>query len=176
MNLDDAQAHVATAASSAPWFVGFTKPREERRAMENLCRQGFDCHLPLIQVPRRVRGDIAWKAEAMFPRYLFLRSTPGSVPLDRVRSTLGMSGLVRFAGLPATVSEGIVEALLALGDCRREAMFQSGEGVRFVEGPLAGLEGVFECAEGEARAIVMLDFLQRQQRMTVPIRMLAGAH
>lgn len=176
MNLVDAEPRLAVAALPASWFVGFTKAREERRAMENLRRQGFDCHLPLIQIPRRARGDIVWQAEAMFPRYLFLRPAPGSAPLERVRSTLGMSGLVRFAGLPATVSEGIVKGLLALGEFRREAMFQPGEGVRFVEGPLAGLEGVFERVDGEARAIVMLDFLQRQQRVTVPVRMLAGAH
>ncbi|HSG32962.1 MAG TPA: hypothetical protein VLA37_00390, partial [Sphingomonadaceae bacterium] len=125
---------------------------------------------------RRTRGDIAWHAEAMFPRYLFLKPAPGSAPLERVRSTLGMSGLIRFAGLPATVSEGVVKGLAALGESRREAMFRRGEGVRFVEGPLAGLEGVFERAEGEARAVVMLEFLQRQQRVTVPARMLAGAH
>lgn len=176
MNPADAEQFIAAAGPPAPWFVGFTKPREERRAVENLCRQGFDCHLPVIQVPRRARGEIVWQTEAMFSRYLFLKPSPGSAPLERVRSTLGMSGLVRFAGLPATVSEGIVKGLMALGDSRREAMFQPGEGVRFVEGPLAGLEGVFERVEGEVRAVVMLDFLQRQQRVTVPAHMLAGAH
>lgn len=158
------------------WFVGFTKPRQERRTEENLRRQGFDCHLPLIRVQRRGRHELVWLEEAMFPRYVFLRPAIGAAPLDRVRSTFGMSGLVRFAGLPATVAAAVVEQLLLLDSAHREDLFEPGEAVRFVEGPLAGLEGVFERAAGEERAIVLLEFLAREQRVTVPTRQLAGAH
>ena len=158
---------------SGRWFVGFTKPRQEARAAENLRHQGFDCQLPVIRIPRRIGGDVLWQAEAMFPRYLFLRPALGAAPLGRVRSTFGMNGLVRFAGLPATVADAVVEQLVAFGETHRETLFAAGESLRFVQGPLVGMESVFERAEGEARAIVLLEFLQREVRVTVPARMLA---
>lgn len=157
------------------WFVGFTKPRQERRAAENLTRQGFDCRIPLIRVRRRIRREVLWQEEPMFPRYLFLRPATSAAPLECVRSTLGMSGLVRFAGLPATVTDGVVSKLLGMGNAHREDLFTAGEIVRFVEGPLAGLEGVFERADGDARSIVLLEFLQRQQRVAVSSQMLEAA-
>jgi transcription antitermination factor NusG len=39
--------------------------------------------------------------------------------------------------------------------------------VRIVAGPFATLEGVFDLAEGEARATVLLDLLGRQNRVRV---------
>lgn len=150
------------------WFVGYTKPRQELRALENLARQGFDCQLPLIQVQRRRRERLSWEQEAMFPRYLFIRPRADGGALERVRSTFGMCGLVRFGGLPAQVADRVVSELLWVGERIREAFFQPGDAVRLTEGPLAGLEGVFQCTDGEGRAIVLLEFLQREQRVAVP--------
>lgn len=121
---DSSACRAQAPAVRQNWFVGYTKPREERRAVENLRRQGFDCHLPLVQVPRRVRGEVLWELQAMFPRYLFLKPAAESAPLERVRSTFGMTGLVRFAGLPATVADCAVMGLLNLGEVRREDLFQ----------------------------------------------------
>lgn len=151
------------------WFVGYTKPREEARARENLLRQGFECHLPLIHSQKRVNGTLAWRREPLFPRYLFLRPTSGSAPMDRVRSTLGMMGLVQFAGLPATVAQSVIAELKSFGEEFRQALFESGDSVMLVDGPLAGLEGIFERADGDARAIVLLEFLSRKHRVAVPM-------
>jgi len=175
MSLAPTSAADDKACRSDAWFVGFTKPRQETRALENLQRQGFECRLPVIRTQRRVRRELVWRQEAMFPRYLFLRPAAGGAPLERVRSTYGMSGLVRFAGLPATLPEGLLAELLAYGEERTQALFAPGAAVRFLEGPLVGLEGVFECADGEERAVVLLEFLQRVQRVMVPTWLLASA-
>ena len=164
------------AIAASRWYLGYTKPRQEERAADNLQRQGFECRMPVIRMQRRQRRDVVWREEAMFPRYLFLRPASGGAPLDRVRSTFGMSGLVRFAGLPATVGDGVVEGLVVLGTGHREALFQPGQAVRLLEGPLAGLEAVFERLDGDERAIVLLEFLQRSQRVTVPASALGRSH
>jgi transcriptional antiterminator RfaH len=158
-----------SADASGRWFVGYTKPREETRAQENLLRQGFECHLPFVRVQRRTKGMLAWRREPLFPRYLFLRPGPGAVPMDRVRSTLGMTGLVRFSGLPATIAQAVVDELKVLGEEFRQALFKPGESVRVVDGPLAGVAGIFGHAEGEARAIVLLEFLSREHHVAVPM-------
>jgi transcriptional antiterminator RfaH len=172
-------AHVASPSGCGDgqdrWFVGYTKPREEERAQENLVRQGFECHLPLMRVQKRKKGRVTWRREPLFPRYLFLRPGPGAAPMDRVRSTFGMTGLVQFDGIPATIAQAIVEDLKALGEDFRRVLFKPGECVKLVDGPLAGLAGVFERAEGEARAIVLLDFLSRRHRLAVPLESVQAA-
>lgn len=172
MNRAELPAQRETIGAPAPWYVGLTKPRQERRAIENLRRQGFECEMPLFRVQLLVRGDVVWKREAMFPRYVFLRPERGAAPLDRVRSTLGMTGLVRFSGAPAAVADTVVSRLVGLADVRSENLFKSGDMVRFVEGPLAGLEGVIALADGEHRSIVLVEFLRKQLSVTVPTRML----
>ncbi len=49
-------------------------------------------------------------------------------------------------------------------------IFQQGQKVRIVAAPFATLEGVFDLAEGEARATVLLDLLGRQS----PVRVRVG--
>jgi transcriptional antiterminator RfaH len=82
---------------------------------------------------------------------------------------------VRFAGIPATVDDSLVNELLAKGEAHRETLFAPGTPVRFVDGPLLGLEGVFERAEGEGRAIVLLEFLARKQQVRVATHQLSRA-
>lgn len=156
------------AGDSCRWFVGYTKPRQEARAIENLRRQGFDCHAPLMRVQRRIRREVRWLSEPMFPRYVFLRPTSSGQGLDRVRSTLGMADLVRFAGTPAAVANSVVNGLLALGEGREIRLFSTGDAVRFVDGTLAGLQGAIERMDGDERVVVLIEFLRREQRLTVP--------
>jgi transcriptional antiterminator RfaH len=44
-------------------------------------------------------------------------------------------------------------------------IYQQGQKVRIVAGPFATLEGVFDMAEGDERATVLLDLLGRQSRV-----------
>jgi transcriptional antiterminator RfaH len=48
-------------------------------------------------------------------------------------------------------------------------MFQQGQKVRIVAGDYATLEAVFDLAEGEERATVLLDLLGRQTRVRVGV-------
>ena len=50
-----------------------------------------------------------------------------------------------------------------------EAPFKPGDKVRFVSGPFAGIEAVFDMARGGDRAQVLLQLLGKQQRITVGI-------
>jgi hypothetical protein len=67
-------------------------------------------------------------------------------------------------------SHDVVEHPVLLGTEPREAIVRAGDTVRLVEGPLAGLEAVFECTEGDEHAIVLLEFLQCSQRVIVSAR------
>jgi len=46
-------------------------------------------------------------------------------------------------------------------------LFSEGEPIRLVQGPLAGLEGVFSKEDGEMRVIVLLELLGKANKMKV---------
>ncbi|MFZ9615856.1 MAG: transcription/translation regulatory transformer protein RfaH [Fluviibacter sp.] len=149
------------------WYLVQSKPRNEARALENLVRQGYETYLPLMEVERLQRGKLLKKMEPLFPRYLFLHLEEGNDNWGPIRSTLGVAGLVRFGQAYAVVSNEVMEAVRERTQDIRKTLFESGDNIRVVSGPLLGLEGVFEIADGEQRSFVLLEFMQKQQRVSV---------
>ena len=149
------------------WYLVQSKPRNETRALENLVRQGYETSLPLIEVERLQRGKLLRKQEPLFPRYLFLHLEEGNDNWGPIRSTLGVAGMVRFGQAFAAVPDPVIEAIRERTQEIRGMLFATGDAVQVVSGPLVGLEGVFEIADGEQRSFVLLDFMQKQQRISL---------
>lgn len=149
------------------WYLVQSKPRNELRALENLVRQGYETYLPLMEVERLQRGKLLKKMEPLFPRYLFLHLEEGNDNWGPIRSTMGVAGLVRFGQAYAVVSDEVLEAVRERTQDVKKALFASGDSIRVVSGPLLGLEGVFEITDGEQRSFVLLEFMQKQQRVSV---------
>ena len=149
------------------WYLVQSKPRNELRALENLVRQGYETYLPLMEVERLQRGKLLKKMEPLFPRYLFLHLEEGNDNWGPIRSTMGVAGLVRFGQAYAVVSNEVMEAVRERTQDIKKTLFAEGDPIRVVSGPLLGLEGVFEIADGEQRSFVLLEFMQKQQRVSV---------
>jgi len=64
--------------------------------------------------------------------------------------------------------EGMVEALMTR-DEPKESLFQRGDRVRVSSGPFAGLEGVFDEDDSMNRVVILLEFMHKQQRLSVPV-------
>ena len=60
------------------WYLIHTKIRQERVALENLERQGFESFLPLIRVEKLRRSALVVVEEPLVPRYLFIRLASGT--------------------------------------------------------------------------------------------------
>jgi transcription elongation factor/antiterminator RfaH len=102
-----------TASDTTAWYLIHTKPRQERIALTNLERQGYTCYLPLLRVEKIRRRKAEVVSEPLFARYLFVRldtsdNGPSWAP---IRSTLGVSQLVRFGTRPAKVEDHMVDLL-----------------------------------------------------------------
>ena len=155
------------------WYCVHTLPRAESKALDNLHRQGFECYLPRLQRKVLRAGRRQAVVEALFPRYLFLRADAEATSLASVRSTRGAVGLVRTAGLPATVPEEFIEHLRADANADGlialpERRLLPGERVLISEGPLAGLQGIYTQAQSEQRALVLLQILGGTQSVALP--------
>ncbi len=143
------------------WYLVFGKPGRERTARENLERQGFETYLPMLRQRRRRGGRYVVRVEPMFPRYLFVRFDAERDHWGPIRSTLGVSKLVRFGAALARVPDDLVALLRSREDPEGiqdlpAPEFRSGAGVRIVEGPMAGYEGIFQAPSGRDRVTVLL--------------------
>ena len=164
------------------WFAVVTKPRQEKVALGNLQRQGFECFLPMAENPyqRRSRKH-AHIIEPLFPRYLFLSAIAEFQDLAPVRSTRGVITMVRFGTRLAVVPEIIIKALKKLmapgsGLIRiQPVLVEEGDKVRIFDGPLAGLSGTVQKRSSEDRVRILLEFLGRPTTVDVDALMVQRA-
>lgn len=159
-------------AWNLPWYVAYAKARQEHVAKENLLRQGYSVYLPQIKVLRRIRGHHQPRLEPLFPRYLFVQPGSADHSIAPVRSTIGITGIVRFSHDPAVIRpetlRGIRELELRQSTATDEELnpFRPGERIRVAEGPLSGLEGLVSSAS-QQRIVVLMQLLGRDTRVSM---------
>ena len=85
-------------------------------------------------------------------------------PHTPIRSTKGVSRLVCFGTEPARVDDGLIELLRtqeASVQTETVRLFKPGERVRLTEAPFAGIEGIYQMADGERRVMVLIEILSK---------------
>lgn len=162
------------------WFLIYTKPRQEQTAQTQLNRQGYQVYLPMIQQPRRRGGRRIQVIEPLFPRYLFIRLDTCTDDWGPIRSTIGVSLLVRFGQTPACAPDALIDVLRARETASGLHVvsgpdFSPGQPVRVTHGVMQGYEGIFVAMNGRERVLVLLDILGRQVRASVDSGQLQSA-
>lgn len=157
-----------TDQRDAAWYLLQSKPHQEQRALENLRNQGFECFLPLYLRERLRRGKREKVEEPLFPRYLFVRLDSIVSNWNVLRSTYGVTNIVRFGEQPARVPDAVIEAI-ARRQQACEQIFQPGDQVLINAGAFAGLQGVFEQNDGDARVLILMELMDKQQRLSFPV-------
>ena len=168
---------IITSPTTA-WYLVHTKPRQEEVALANLERQGYQCYLPQMRIERIRRRKAEIATEPMFPRYLFIRldSSDQGKSWSPIRSTLGVSQLVHFGARAAKVDDTLVDLLRQREQATpTEAMFQSGDSVVITDGPFAGIEAIYQTADAERRAFILLDILSKPVPMQIAVGRLRKA-
>ncbi len=154
---------------SLGWLVVMTKPKMEAEAKEHLMRQGFEVYLPMWAELKRRQG--AWQRllSPMFPRYLFVRPSYAEQSLAPIRSTWGVSQLVRFGTEPAWAGEDLIHQIRQLERSRNGlgqglTPFKKGDLVQILDGPFKGVSAeVFSC--DQQRVILLLQVLGKAQQL-----------
>ena len=152
------------------WYLVHTKPRQEDLALANLQRQDYECYLPQMRIERVRRRKAEVATEPMFPRYLFIRldSSDQGKSWSPIRSTLGVSQLVHFGARAAKVDDTLVDLLRQRERALpTEAMFHSGESVVIADGPFAGIDAIYQTADAERRAFILLEILAKPLSMHI---------
>ena len=166
-------ANTLDMANQAPhWYLVQCKPRQDERAEENLLRQGYACYRPQYSCERILRGRRQTIVESLFPSYLFIQLSADDnwAPL---RSTRGVNRLIGFGGMPLPVDGSLIAHLQQRTATAVLPALEAGDSVRITAGSFAELDAIFMAMDGEQRVILLLNLLNRQQRISVPLASIA---
>lgn len=158
----------------AAWYLVQCKPRQDERAQEHLERQGYQCFRPLSQCERIVRGRRQVNVQSLFPGYLFI-SLAADANWAPLRSTRGVSRVVGFGGAPVEVDAWLISELQQRPEEVLAPVFCEGERVRITDGGFAELDAIFMAADGDERVLLLLNLLNRQQQVSVPLTCITKA-
>ena len=148
------------------WYLIYSKSREEKLAQEHLERQGYETYLPLILGRIKRRGRTKKSIQPMFPRYLFIYLSDQTDDWGPIRSTIGISNLVKFGMEPAKVPENLIMQLKE-NECDKgfydlpAKKFKPGDELLIMEGPFAGYEATLFSQNSEDRIIVLLKIAEK---------------
>ena len=155
------------------WYLLQSKPNQDEKAELQLLNQEYEVYRPLAKRLRKYRGKIVEKIESLFPRYLFIRLNTVDDNWAPIRSTVGVSSIVRFGLEPAKVPDQLILDLrFQEGDFSKRAVdldrFKEGESVLVEEGAFKGLKAVFDCYDnGQQRSFVLLEIMGRLTKLPV---------
>lgn len=153
------------------WCVVNTKPRQENNARLNLERLGVETFCPRLKQNRIIRRKQRTVIGPLFPGYLFVRFDLAK-HYRAVHYTQGVRGVVTFGSAPAMVDEEMIESIKSrLEDGSvviQPSSLTPGQTVRILEGPLEGLEAIFEREmPAQERVVLLLRALSYQVRVLI---------
>lgn len=147
------------------WYLIYTKPHKEPLVNRQLTDWGIDVYFPTIQVERGYQRGL--RLEPFFPHYLFAHLDRTALSGVNLQWLAGVRTLVHFDGKPAIVPTAVIAALQQRLQPyerrvlrRSEWLFKPGQRVRISNGPLKGLEAIFQQGlNGSERVQILLQLL-----------------
>ncbi len=154
------------------WYLIYCKPNQEATAKENLERQGYETYLPLTSLLKKIRGKSSRRIGPLFPRYLFIYLSDQIDNWGPIRSTLGVSALVRFGMEPAKVPDALVGAIKNKETDEgihpiKKTEFVKGDSVRIAEGPFEGYEAIFSSKDSNDRVLILLKIAENHAKLKI---------
>ena len=167
------QTDTESDAEQRLWFLVHTKPRQERVAYEHLCRQGYTVYLPRYRRKLRRKANRYTQPSALFPRYLFVHLSLQTDNWRPIRSTVGVTRVVKFGHHFASVPDDFIDTLRCMEDENGlhevpQSLVQQGDRVLMNSGPLCGYEAVLLKEKSNDRVVLLLDIVAQHTPVTVP--------
>ena len=163
------------------WFVAHIQPCKEQLAERHLLEQGFNVYLPQFKKIRRHARRVEEVLSPLFPRYIFVEL---DLSLDQwrcVNGTRGVQYLIMNDGRPASVPNSIVNELKLRADengvvpLEVISLFSKGDAIRIKHGALEGCLGTVERFDDNKRIQLLLEFLGRETRVSMPLEVVEAA-
>ncbi len=153
------------------WYLLKTKPRLEETTHTVLTQRGIEVYLPQLLNRSKPRREL--KPTPLFPGYLFFRLEANSNYWAYLRWATGVSYVLHDDSGPLVVPAELVETIRQRQTQNYQHVyeaasrpFEAGEKLKIVNGPLKGLEAVFEGRLSPAgRCHVLIEMLGQLARV-----------
>ena len=152
------------------WAVVRSKPRQERRANDNLQAQGYETLLPYQKTTVRRSETLVELRVPLFPGYLFVKM--GEHYSRSILSTFGVSQLLTGeGGQPKKIDPKIIDEILR--NCDESGFYSHsdclhvGDEVRLTRGPFASAVARVQSLQSKDRFWVFLDLLGQSVKVSV---------
>jgi len=146
------------------WVLIYTKAKEEKKANENLQRQGFKTFLPLI-APSNKNSELK-SLVPVFPRYFFAQINSELENWTSIKSSYGVSHIVmfseKFTSIPNNIIQLIQDKLNEEGIYKEDVAivdYQKGDPISIKEGRFAGIDAIFLSKKSKDRVRLLLKLL-----------------
>ena len=153
------------------WHLVYTKPRMESLALEKLSEQGLMGYLPMKPMERIRRGKRQVLQEPLFQRYLFIEADDRFLMRRHaIRSTPGVSYLLQIGETDTPVGDELIDIIRSLEAGHQdqvEAYFKPNSVVKITQGIYHDLEAIFVEDQGEQRALLLIQLLQTDTRISI---------
>ena len=148
-----------------------TKPEQEALAIAHLEQQGMMTYCPKFQQESIRQRQVRIRSVPLFPRYVFvLANGMAQQQMHRIRSTVGVSKLIKIGEVPCTLDATVMQNIMAMEASHlqnTERYFKADDAVLVTGGLYQGLEAVYQMDDGMARAVVLLNLLQHPTRLSI---------
>lgn len=128
-----------------PWYVVYTKPRNEKRVAELLAEKQVKVYCPVTEEVRQWSDRKKKVIQPVFPSYVFVYLEDYGADSAFVLSTAGVVRFLWWLGKPGIVRDEEIEAirnfLSAYKDVKIAAEVRRGQTAVIKEGILKGKEG-----------------------------------
>ena len=146
------------------WVLIYTKAKQEKKANENLQKQGFKTFLPLIS-PTNKKKEFK-SLVPVFPRYLFAQIDLELGNWTSIKSSYGVRNIVMFSEKFTSIPNNVIKLIQDKLDescLYREDIsivdYQKGDPVSIEEGQFAGVEAIFLSKKSKDRVRLLLKLL-----------------
>ena len=160
-------------SSERQWYVVYSKPQKENYARFHLSAKGLEVFFPQLLFPHS--ANKRKRLVPLFPNYLFVRLNLLSEEFSCTKWSPGVSRIVSFNGVPASIHDSIVNLLMRQmnedGVVEARPSLRSGQEVRITGGPFDGLVGIIQAMpNAKGRIKILLQLLNRSTKVDVPIQ------
>ena len=145
------------------WYLIKTKPRQGKKAKQNLENQGYRAFCPMVKINDRL--------VVLFPGYLFVQLNEKTQNWSPVNSTKGVSYFVKFGLNFAKVPNSVIEFIKTNQHNTADKLcnlnkFKPGDKVQISDGAFKNWAAIFKCYKSDERIILLMNLLGSEQSLS----------
>jgi transcriptional antiterminator RfaH len=154
------------------WLALQVKPREEKRAKENLSNQGFEPYFPIIYSLTIKNKNKVIKEEPMFPGYAFVRFSK-NMSLKQLDSTRGIIEIVKFGNEYPVLDQQIISSIQDIEHhslkSPKKQTYKIGDKIIINNGPLKHQKAIIAGKVSNQRIEILYTLLNRAHLIQVNV-------